>query len=655
MGGDSLSYREPVYGIQGVPSILNKPPSLYEGCEWTDSSGIFWYYGGIHTDSIGNITSYGDLWKFNPATLEWTWVYGPGIPSQLPVYGTLRVPAASNYPGAKCFGAISMIDHNGIFWMYGGYDHINGNFYSDLWSYDPSTNIWTWMSGQTANLFPGMFGVKGVPSLLNSPPAKQECNAGWIDSLNNVWIFGGQIPLGSGNDLWKFDVLTYEWTWMKGDSVSNITGTYGVKGVPDPANTPGGRMVYCKWTDSDNNFWLFGGAGRNDLWRYEVNSNQWTWMTGTSTPGSAGFFDTLCHASPLNSPPGRTENRAAWKDSCDNMLTYGGFGQSDLWSYNRFTNEWSKLFQSPSLSIPSFGIKGVSSATNSPGSKGGSSVWMDADHNLWLFGGITGGIGYMNDMWRYVPDPACKGCIQLNPVAIFNSSDNVICPGTCTDFLNLSSLSATYLWTFPGASPGTSTDLNPTNICYQTPGSYDVTLIASNAYGSDTLTLSNYITVYPFPPPQGILQDGDTLFANAGANSYQWFYNGNAINGATDYFYIAPTSGNYNVVATDANGCEVEAAINDVIATSSQLAVSSWQLAIFPNPVTETLNIRGLELNSSYEISIFNVVGEKVFSAVDCKLPIVIPIAIGSQLSSGMYYLQIARDEKIFRTKFVKQ
>src|SRR6185436_1277640 len=170
MSGDTISNQPAVYGTQVVPSILNHPPTVYEGCEWTDSNGNFWFYGGIHSDNTG-IYTYGDLWKFDPLTLEWTWVFGPGIPDQLPVYGTLRVPAATNYPGAKCFGPISTTDHNGIFWMYGGYEHSNSKFYSDLWSYDPSTNIWTWMSGQTANLYTGMFGVKGIPSPLNSPPA----------------------------------------------------------------------------------------------------------------------------------------------------------------------------------------------------------------------------------------------------------------------------------------------------------------------------------------------------------------------------------------------------------------------------------------------------------------------------------------------------
>ena len=57
-------------------------------------------------------------------------------------------------------------------------------------------------------------------------------------------------------------------------------------------------------------------------------------------------------------------------------------------------------------------------------------------------------------------------------------------------------------------TPGSSTDVNPLGICYSTPGTYDVTLIATGAGGSDTLTLTNYITVFPNPAPQGITQSG---------------------------------------------------------------------------------------------------------------------------------------------------
>jgi PKD repeat protein len=234
------------------------------------------------------------------------------------------------------------------------------------------------------------------------------------------------------------------------------------------------------------------------------------------------------------------------------------------------------------------------------------------------------------------------------PVIAFTSTSN-ICPGTCINFLNLSFNAAAYYWSFPGGTPDTSTSVNPNNICYSAPGMYDVTLIATNVNGTDTLTLPNYITVFPQPPAQSISQNDDTLFAIAGSASYQWYFNGNSINGATGYLYVAQTSGDYNVVATDTNGCEVEAVINNVLA-HAPLVFGYLPLAIYPNPVTSTIDIRGLENNSAEDIKIYNVIGEKVFSAVECKLPIA-----NCQLFPGLYYIEIISGKKIYRTKFVKQ
>ncbi|CAN5522314.1 hypothetical protein BH11BAC1_BH11BAC1_08290 [soil metagenome] len=237
-------------------------------------------------------------------------------------------------------------------------------------------------------------------------------------------------------------------------------------------------------------------------------------------------------------------------------------------------------------------------------------------------------------------------------------ANSFLCPGTCTNFVNLSFNASSYQWSFPGATPDTSTVTNPTNICYQNPGSYDVQLIATNANGSDTLLLSNYITVYPSPPPQAINQSGDTLFANAGATSYQWYYNGNIIAAATNYFYIAPVSGDYNVVATDANGCEVEAAIFNVLAEVG--SGSQQPMEFYPNPVDREFTIHlptGQAGNSevtreaALDISIYNLLGKKIFWAVDCRL-----LTVDCRLfPSGLYFLEVSDGAKTYRTKFVKQ
>ena len=246
------------------------------------------------------------------------------------------------------------------------------------------------------------------------------------------------------------------------------------------------------------------------------------------------------------------------------------------------------------------------------------------------------------------------------PVSGLFSDESTLCPGTCAGFMNLSVNATSYIWMFPGGTPAVSTDVNPQAVCYNTPGSYDVTLIAANAAGSDTVTISGYITVLPFPPAQGIAQNGDTLMANQGAVSYQWFYNGSLIPGATNYFYVAGGSGNFNVIAIDSNGCEVEAVIYDVVAGMNPVS-GDMQFKVFPNPVTGNFAIRCEPFfnagNPDIEktISIYNVLGEKVYSDV-LQLRDGLMMLNGKLLHSGIYWLEImSRDQLICREKIIKE
>jgi hypothetical protein len=247
------------------------------------------------------------------------------------------------------------------------------------------------------------------------------------------------------------------------------------------------------------------------------------------------------------------------------------------------------------------------------------------------------------------------------PVSAFTAPDS-ICPGTCIDFTNLSQNGTSYQWTFQGASVATSTDANPAGICYATPGSYAVSLVAINASGSDTVTIPDYITVYPSPPPQGILQNGDTLFANQGAVSYQWYYNGSIVNGATDYFYVAQQGGDFNVVATDANGCEVEAVVFNVVAGLTRILSGGGGVMVFPNPAKDKITIHSPLLAGSQasmaatRISMYDVIGEKVMA--------VAPLASGAgdeavadvhALPAGMYILELSNGSIKLYGKFIKK
>jgi len=82
-----------------------------------------------------------------------------------------------------------------------------------------------------------------------------------------------------------------------------------------------------------------------------------------------------------------------------------------------------------------------------------------------------------------------------DPIANFTTDTTVIVEGDSLHFTDLSENNPiSWQWEFEGGTPETSTEQNPV-IVYSTPGIYDVTLIVSNNYGSDTLSIPGYITV----------------------------------------------------------------------------------------------------------------------------------------------------------------
>lgn len=82
------------------------------------------------------------------------------------------------------------------------------------------------------------------------------------------------------------------------------------------------------------------------------------------------------------------------------------------------------------------------------------------------------------------------------PVANFTGTPTTVCQGGTASFTNTTTGPVTsYEWKFFGGTPFTVTTASPGNITYNTPGTYNVRLQATNASGSDVEIKTNYITV----------------------------------------------------------------------------------------------------------------------------------------------------------------
>jgi len=429
VSGDNANNQAGVYGAQGTGSASGKPGARNGGMSWIDSSGALWVFGGEGIDSSGNSGLLNDLWKYDPATVQWTWVSGSDTISQTGIYGAQGTGSSSSIPGSRVKGVIWR-DLSGNLWLFGGTGYAAANYgaLNDLWKFSPTTGIWTWVSGDNTANQPGVYGTQGIAVALNKPGARNG-SVTWIDSSGNLWLFGGDgygaVSIGELNDLWKFDVSANEWTWVFGDEGIDQSGVYGTKGAAGASNKPGARDGSVSWIDSSGRVWLFGGNGvdangnigaLNDLWRFDTLTDEWTWISGDSMFNQSGIYGTKGSAA-ASTKPGARDGSVSWIDSSGNLWLFGGNGfdasgngglMNDLWKFSPSTGQWSWVSGSNRVNQSSvFGTKGTASSSNMPGSRDNGVSWLDSSGRFWLFGGAgydsIGNSVLFNDLWKFQP------------------------------------------------------------------------------------------------------------------------------------------------------------------------------------------------------------------------------------------------------------
>jgi N-acetylneuraminic acid mutarotase len=555
VSGANTGNQPGVYGTLGNAAAGNVPGSRSIAASWIDSQGKFWLFGGSGLDASGQTGSLNDLWKFDPSTTQWTWAggssalpqecYGCGQPG---VYGQQGVPSSANIPGGRA-AASWWTDTQGNFWLFSGdtFDAAgNAALLNDTWKFTPSTGQWTWVGGSETRLAScgqplvtcgpaGSYGTLQTANGANSPGGRARAVT-WVDSKNNVWLFGGNGIDAAGtwgylNDLWEYNPSTNVWTWMSGrstvvcaDTYCGQPGVYGTKGTPAFGNAPSGRTNAVGWSDSDGNLWLYSGTGDSvvdttgafqDVWEFQPNTTGEPvtatpafspepgsdlstqnvtiddatagatiyYMIDGNTPaslytepiavsssatitaiaGAAGFANSAVAtgnyavsavppAAPAFLPASgnyQTAQTVTLSDTTSGATIYyttdGSLPNATSATYkapitvpsSAVLHAIAVLAGSPNSAVTSavytialptgsslgawsyiegslrpgqpgiYGNLGVLSISNLPGARQGAASWKDAAGNLWLFGGAgfddKGASGYLNDLWKYNP------------------------------------------------------------------------------------------------------------------------------------------------------------------------------------------------------------------------------------------------------------
>ncbi len=150
--------------------------------------------------------------------------------------------------------------------------------------------------------------------------------------------------------------------------------------------------------------------------------------------------------------------------------------------------------------------------------------------------------------------------VAVAPEANFTFQNNGICAPQNVQFENLSSSNASnFQWYFPGGEPSFSTAASP-SVTYTSQGLFDVTLIAMNAVGNDTITLAQAIEVggAPLAAFDFDVNNLSVSFFNQSLNAtvgYIWDFGDGTTSIEPQPSHQYATQGTYTVTLTAINNC----------------------------------------------------------------------------------------------------
>lgn len=288
----------------------------------------------------------------------WIWKDGANTPDQNATYP--NAPYSEGTIGSK-WSSCFWTDVYGNFWVFGGvsYGDIGGqSILNDLWKYDISTKKWVWVRKYTSTST-GDYSA-GLGNVSPNGPGKRAGATSWTDNNGIFWLFGGfgygesLSNAGMLNDLWQYNPYTDEWRWMAGSKSVGSSGSYPLS--YNQIGVPKARYRACSFTDLNGNLWLFGGNNGlvtticNDLWKYDINNNQWYFMGGAKGVTDPGMYP--ANYGEVGYPCSRDE-AGFCLDLNGNFWLFGGrawgaFGNSsyvfgatnDLWKYDTNNNQW---------------------------------------------------------------------------------------------------------------------------------------------------------------------------------------------------------------------------------------------------------------------------------------------------------------------------
>jgi hypothetical protein len=178
-------------------------------------------------------------------------------------------------------------------------------------------------------------------------------------------------------------------------------------------------------------------------------------------------------------------------------------------------------------------------------------------------------------------------------------------------------------------------------------------IVESNLNSSCTNRDTILVTVLTATIPI-ITQVGYNLTTTTGYVSYQWFNNNSAITNQTNNTFTPTSSGDYYVMVVDSNGCQTQSAVYNFVYVGELELASVAEIILMPNPANNFVLLSATNnknLNGTLKVSSVNgdlMLEKNLVNSNQFKIDI-------EQWANGMYTLELIRETKSERIKFIKQ
>jgi PKD repeat protein/pimeloyl-ACP methyl ester carboxylesterase len=292
-------------------------------------------------------------------------------------------------------------------------------------------------------------------------------------------------------------------------------------------------------------------------------------------------------------------------------------------------------------------------------------VQATGESNVFFTGQLSAGEYYLEvgtiptaNSWRFPYGYSIIFTPTSGLTADFQSNSQQGCTPLSVQFSNQSVGNPTsYSWSFPGGTPSSSTQQNPT-ISYNSAGTFPVTFTVNNSQGNSTITKNGYITVTAKPTAEFDYQveaNNSIKFLNQTNNTglaqtYTWTFGDNISSAEFSPLHTYASSGTYSVKLVAQNSCGNTSKTRNVMVTlvgTENQDLDGSVISIFPNPNNGMFTVKiKSSTQGTHEIKIINSIGQ----TIKCDKIIKTNEEYISEydlqnLPSGLYILQVISEK----------